>query len=209
MALERTQELWSNLLDWTYDRIIVGVPGVDTASTLALHFNKEGITANHQVTALIRRQQLLAGSSGFLTGLGGFLTLPFAIPANMASVIFIQMRMIAAIAHIGGYDLDDRRVRSMIIACMAGNAAKDILQEMGIVAGKKATQKLICNISTKSLCSINQRVGFALLTKTGGRGFINISKAVPLAGGIIGGTFDVVTTALIGRIARKLFIPAA
>ena len=54
--------------------------------------------------------------------------------------------------------------------------------------------------------AINQKIGIQLLTKTSGRGTINIGKAVPLVGGLIGGTFDVFTTNLIGNIARNTFI---
>jgi uncharacterized protein (DUF697 family) len=200
---------WTSLLDWAYDRVLVGSPGLETASILAQKYNRPGLTVDQQVSAIIRRQKILAGSSGFITGLGGFMTLPVAIPANIASVVFIQMRMIAAIAHVGGYDLEDRKVRSMVYTCLAGNAAKDILQEAGIKIGKNFTRRLISSISERSLVSINQKVGFALLRKSGERGLINISKAVPLAGGIIGGTFDVVTTGLMGKLAHETFIKAA
>lgn len=200
---------WTSLLDWAYDRVLIGSPGLEKASLLAQKYNIPGLTIDQQVNALIRRQKILAGSSGFITGLGGFITLPIAIPANIASVVYIQMRMIAAIAFIGGYDLEDRKVRSMVYTCLAGNAAKDILQEAGIRVGRNFTRRLISNISERSLASINQKVGFALLKKSGERGFVNISKAVPLAGGIIGGTFDVVTTGLMGKLAHDTFIKAA
>lgn len=200
---------WTSLLDWAYDRVLIGSPGLEKASLLAQKYNRPELTIDQQVSALIRRQKMLAGSSGFITGLGGFITLPVAIPANIASVVYIQMRMIAAIAFIGGYDLEDRKVRSMVYTCLAGNAAKDILQEAGIRVGRSFTKRLISSISERSLASINQKVGFALLKKSGERGFINISKAVPLAGGIIGGTFDVVTTGIIGKLAHDTFIKAA
>ena len=35
-------------------------------------------------------------ASGFLTGFGGFLTLPINVPANLSSVLYVQLRMIAA-----------------------------------------------------------------------------------------------------------------
>ena len=49
---------------------------------------------------LIAYQTVLCGTNGFVAGLGGLLVLPVAIPANIASVIYVQLRMIAAIAHI-------------------------------------------------------------------------------------------------------------
>jgi uncharacterized protein (DUF697 family) len=45
-----------------------------------------------------------------------------------------------------------------------------------------------------------------LLTKFGEKGAINLGKMVPIAGGLIGGTVDAVSTNTIGNVARKLFI---
>ena len=39
--------------------------------------------------------------------------MPVAIPANISSVIYVQLRMVAAIARIGGYDPSDDEVRTM------------------------------------------------------------------------------------------------
>lgn len=147
-----------------------------------------------------------AGTSGFLTGLGGILTMPVAIPANLASVMYVQIRMIAAIAHMGGHDLKNDKVKSLVYACLAGNAAKDILKDIGIVVGTKLTTQAIKNISGKTIVAINQKVGFRLLTKFGEKGVVNMGKAVPVVGGIIGGTFDSVATNIIGSIARDTFI---
>lgn len=209
MTNTSVKDVWMKILDWGYNRALLGGTGIDKASVLASRYNKPDRTIDQQVDALIRRQRILAGSSGFITGLGGFISLPVAIPANLASVVFIQLRMIAAIAHLGGYDLEDKKVKSLIFACMAGNVAKDILQEAGIRIGTRITYRLVENISERSLLTINQKVGFALVAKSGSKGFINISKAVPLAGGIIGGSIDVISTGLIGRIARRTFIDVA
>lgn len=194
------------VLDWAYDKALAGLPGLNSAVELSESYLKQEGTLRHKANALIRWQNVKSGSSGFITGLGGFMTLPVAIPANLASVLFIQIRMIAAIAHMGGYDLRDDRVKSLIFACLAGNVAKDILQEIGIIAGTRITAQLIARISEQTIIAINQKVGFQLLSKTGGKGVVNLGKAVPLVGGVIGGSFDTVMTNLIGNIARDVFI---
>ena len=206
MDITATQNIWANLLNWTYDRAVTGATGIDKAIKLAEKYSSQELTIDRQVDALINRQRLLAGSSGFITGLGGLLTLPLVIPANLISVVFIQLRMIAAIAYIGGYDLEDRKVKTLVLACLAGNAVKDIFQEIGIRFGKNVTRQMVSSISERSLVSINEKIGFVLLTRSGGKGLINISKAIPLTGGIIGASFDMVTTSLIGRIAKRTFI---
>ena len=47
-----------------------------------------------------------------MTNIGGVATLPVAIPANITGVAIVQIRMVAAIAHLRGYDLNDNRVRT-------------------------------------------------------------------------------------------------
>lgn len=61
-------------------------------------------------------------------------------------------------------------------------------------------------ISGATLTRINQKVGFRLITKFGQTGIINLGKMVPLAGGVIGGGFDLVTTNIIAQNALKMFI---
>lgn len=195
-------------LDYSYDKAINGITGFDSAQEMADSYRGNGKTNIQNCNSLIRWQNTKATTSGFLTGLGGLLTMPVAIPANLASVMYVQIRMIAAIAHMGGHDLRDDRVKSLVYVCMAGNGAKDILKDIGIVVGQKVTQKMIANISGKTVTAINQKIGFRLLTKFGQKGAINMGKAVPLIGGLIGGTFDGVTTNLIGNTARRTFIQA-
>jgi hypothetical protein len=194
------------VLDWAYDKALKGVPGLDSAGEMACtYMSKEG-SLHEKANSLIRWQNAKAGTSGFLTGIGGLLTLPVAIPANLASVLYIQIRMIAAIAFMGGHDLRDEKVKALIYICLVGNFAKDLLQETGIVFGTKLTAKVIGKVSESSLQALNQRVGFSLLSTYGGKGFINLGKAVPFVGGLIGCTIDSVTTNLIGNVARNAFL---
>src|SRR5690606_24257014 len=147
--------------------------------------------------------------SGFLTGIGGLATMPVAVPANFASVMFVQIRMVAAIAYMCGYDIKDDQVKTFVYACLTGNALKDMLKDVGIIVGSKLTRKAIESISGKMLIEINKRVGFRLFTKFGTKGVINLGKAIPLVGGVIGASFDGISTNIVGNTARDLFLPNA
>ncbi|ANQ49877.1 EcsC family protein [Flammeovirga sp. MY04] len=194
------------VMDYGYEKAVNGFSGFDSAEEMARDYMDNGKDLVTNANSLIRWQISKAGTSGFLTSLGGLITLPVAIPANVASVIYVQIRMIAAIAHMGGFDLRDDKVKTLVYLCMAGNGAKDILKDIGIVIGKKVTTNMINSISEKTIVAINQKVGFKLVTKFGEKGAINLGKAIPLVGGIIGGTFDSVSTNAIGNVARKTFI---
>lgn len=203
---ELTENKIMQVLDWAYEKALDGVPGVDSASELAKSYMDNDNNPIEQVNSLIRWQNTKAGTSGFLTGLGGLITMPITVPANITTVMYVQIRMIAAIAYIGGHDLKNDQVKTLVYACLAGNAAKDILKDVGIVVGTKITTNMIKNISGKTIIEINKKVGFRLLTKFGETGVINLGKAVPIVGGFIGGTFDSISTNVIGNIARDTFI---
>ena len=64
-----------------------------------------------------------AGAQGFVTNLGGLATAAVALPTNITGLALIQCRMVAGIAHLRGYDLDDPRVRNAILACILGEDA--------------------------------------------------------------------------------------
>ena len=193
-------------LDFGYEKALDGLPGIESASQIAKNYLSKSEDPKAAARTLINWQIAKAGTSGFLTGIGGIIVMPVTIPANIASVLYVQLRMIAAIAHMGGYDLHDDRVKSLVYICMAGNGAKDIVKDVGILIGTKITAQMIKGISGKTITAINQKVGFRLLTKFGQTGAVNLGKAVPVVGGLIGGTFDVVSTKAIGNIAVKLFL---
>jgi len=129
-----------------------------------------------------------------------------AIPANISSVIYVQLRMIAALAKLGGYDPRDDQVQTLAYVCLTGQTAGTVLKEAGINIGEKLAVAGIKKIPGEALKRINQKVGFRLLTKFGEKGAINLGKAVPVVGGLVGGGFDFATTKIIANNAYKLFI---
>ena len=196
----------TRLLDWSYDKAVNGVTGFATAKDLGDEYLKREGTLEEKIKSLIRWQNTKCAVSGFLSGLGGILTLPVAVPANVGSVMYVQVRMIAAIAHMCGHDVHDDRVKPLVYACLCGNAAKDILKEIGINIGTKLSKGAIKKLSFEVVKDINKAVGFRLLTKFGPKGAITLGKAVPLVGGGIGATFDAVSTNTIGKVAKKTFL---
>ena len=195
-------------LDWSYDKALNGLPGTPTAQELGNNYLTKYHTVDKAISALINWQITKAGTVGFLTGLGGVITLPVSIPANLASVFYVQIRMVSAIATMRGYDIRDDQVKTLIFLSLTGQAATDILKETGIKVGTKMLEKTIeKKISGETIKAINKKVGFRLLTKFGEKGVINLGKLVPIAGGLIGGTADAIGTKTIGLVAKnKLFI---
>ena len=76
---------------------------------------------------MIENHVRYAGAQGFLTNLGGLVTDAVTIPANITGLALIQCRMVAGIAHLRGYDLDDPRVRNAILTCLLGEDSVNTL----------------------------------------------------------------------------------
>lgn len=186
--------LIARTLDWAYSKAITGFSGIDSAYVLGNSYLQQTGTLDQQVNSLIKWQTAKAGTSGFVTGLGGVVTMPITVPANIASVIYIQIRMITAIAYMGGHDVHNDKVKSLVYICMVGNGAKELLKDLSVKAGEKLVSKIVEKVSTN------------LATKTGGKSIASASKVLPVVGGVIGGSFDAVTTRTVGMVAKKIFI---
>ncbi|GKZ02148.1 hypothetical protein ANS017_21630 [Paraclostridium bifermentans] len=193
------------VLDWSYEKAVNGLPGMETAEELANKYISKSSSIDDAVDQFISWQQAKCATSGFITGLGGIITLPVSVPANISSVIYIQTRMIATIANMRGYDLKDDQVRTLVYVSLTGQSAADILKQSGIKLGTNVAKSLVKKIPGEVIKNINQKVGFRLLTKFGQTGVINLGKCIPLVGGVIGGTVDAIGTRTIGKTAKKVF----
>jgi uncharacterized protein (DUF697 family) len=192
-------------LSWAYDKAVNGIPKFDRAEDLAANYLAKFGTVEDAIDSLISYQIGKATVAGFLAGIGGVVMLPVAVPANLASVLWIQIRMIAAIAHIRGFDIRSDQVKTLVLACLAGSSAIDVLKGVGVNVGGKLTQRAISSIAGATLMRINKAVGFRLLAKTGTTATINLSKLVPFVGGAVGGAVDGFVTREIGKAASRLF----
>ena len=164
-------------------------------------------TTEDKINSLIRWQNTKAGSAGFVAGLGGAITLPVALPVNIASTIYVQIRMVAAIAHMAGHDVKHDKVKTLIYLCLFGNSMNEVAKDFGITFGTKfATSYIQKNVTREALTKINKAVGFRLVTKFGTKGLINLGKVVPVLGGVIGGGLDAFTTNIVGNQARNTFL---
>lgn len=202
-----TQEEMMQLLDTVYEKSLQGVPKVSQPiNVLADDYLMKHMTVEAAAKSFINYQVAKCATSGFVTGLGGLITLPAALPANIGSVLYVQIRMITCLAYMGGYDPESDQVQTLIYACLAGISVDQILKNFGVQFGTKFTMAMIKKIPGTVLTRINQGVGFRLVTKFGSKGLINLGKAVPVVGGVISGGFDFAETRVIANRAYKMFI---
>ena len=207
MGAKMNQQEILRRLEKLYDRSVQGVVNVSPpVDRLAKDYLEKCKDIDPAAKKFIRYQIAKCTLSGFVTGLGGVITMPVAVPINVGSVVYVQMRMIACLARMGGYDIDSDQVRTLIYACLAGIPIEQMLKRAGLQFSAKFTVAVVKKLPESLLTKINQRVGLKFLTKLGTKGAVNIGKAVPLFGGIFTGAIDFIETKVIADRAYKIFI---
>jgi len=186
-----------------------GAGPLTSAENLASEYLIDPRYANDdkRVDSLVKRETGKNFTSGFITGLGGIVTFPVSIPAALGASWLIQARMAGAIARIYGHDLDSDRVRTKIMLSMAGDVAKDAMQDLGLRLDNKLTQRAVDQIPGRALVEINKRIGARLLAKAGQRVVLKFPRAVPVVGGVVGGALDAAVCRMVGKTAKSLFRP--
>lgn len=187
------------VMGWLYDKAVSGIAGIESAETLAERYLADAkgdvlLAARN----LIHWESIKAGSSGFLSGVGGVVALPVILPLNVTSVLFIQTRLVAALACLGGHRLSDERIRALAGLCLCGNAAKALLQEMATRIVEQWTPTLARQVMQKTLVLMAARTGLS--------GSGHLVRLIPLAGGVVSGAVDVASTRTVGRIANTTFL---
>ncbi len=201
-----TQEQIMDVMSKCYQAALDGLPGSKSCEELAQEYMDRYKASTIAARELIKQQLLKCSASGFITGFGGLLTLPVTVPANVASVLYVQMRMIAALAAIGGYDVHSDEVQTLVYLCLVGSSLTDVVKSTGIKIANKVTTNMLKKLPGAVLTKINQKVGFRLLTKFGTKGAVNLVKVVPVAGALVGAGIDYGSTKLIADKAYNAFL---
>lgn len=147
---------------------------------------------------IIKKKNWYASATSFCYGLGGIITMA----PNIAHIWRIHGRLVLTIAYIYGYDLDDSERREEIVLCFAlssGNEAlKKVLKEAGIAGAKKA-------LMTQASKEIIKKLPNKIITIAGKKSLLNVTKIVPVAGGLVCGIMDFFSTNGIGKAAKAYY----
>jgi hypothetical protein len=174
------------------DAGIDGAGPLKSARELAGRARADTRTTEGAVKKVVRSHVVKGGVGGFVTGVGGFVTMPVALPANVVEFYVGATRMVAAIATLRGYDVDQPEVRTAVLLTLIGSDADEVLARAGLSgAGGKVVDLVGGVLPPAALLMLNKAIGFRLLRGIGEKAFARLGRAVPLAGGVVGGGIDV------------------
>lgn len=194
------------ILDIVYESCMRGIsPASPAVEETVKEYLSKFPSKEEACSAIIAEQTAKCSTSGFLAGLGGFLTLPATLPANIGTVIYWQMRMIACVAHIADFDLKNEATKVFIFSCLAGLSLDDLLIKISPTADGKFFYELICNASQSVLSEIKEAAAQGIVTKYSTKSLVNLGNLIPGIGGVIGSSVDMADTKAIGDRAYRWF----
>jgi hypothetical protein len=177
------------------------LPGARTVA--AKHLQRHGGSVEEAIDSLVAHHVRLASAQGFVTNLGGLVALPVAIPANLTGVAVVQVRMVAAVAHLRGYDVNDLRVRTALVMCLLGG--DEVTKRIG--DGSLPTSPMAVATAPVFDAALDRQVAEAvladLMSRIGGKNLaLVVTRRVPLLGGGVGAVVDGLATREIGAYAK-------
>jgi hypothetical protein len=193
-ALGRSSDegLVGRLVQILLDAGIDGLGPLHSAREMADAARRDTRTQEGAVKKVIRSHVVKGGVGGFVTSVGGFVTMPVALPANVVEFYVGATRMVAAIASLRGYDVDDPQVRTAVLLTLVGSDADEVLAKAGLTGGSgKMVGFVGQQLPPAALLILNKAIAFRLLRGFGEKAFARLGRAVPLAGGVVGGGVDV------------------
>jgi len=189
------------------DHAIDGVGQFASAKVVAARYLQRRGDSEEAVDAVVRYHQTLAAAQGTVTNIGGGLAMLIGAPANITGLITVQTRMVACIAHLNGYDIDDRRVRTAVAMCLLGE------QQLERQIADRRLPSTPLAVATSSVhdpelhTTVADRILRHLLTEAAGKGFVStIARSTPLIGGGVGGVADWLGTKQVSRCARTQLV---
>ena len=151
-----------------------------------------------------------AGAQGLVTNLGGLVTLPVMVPANIMGLTLLQCRMVAGIAHLRGYDLTDPQVRNAVLVSMLGeDAVRRLVGSRTLPAPPMALATAPTHDPGLDRV-ISAEVAADLVAKVAGKRVAgSAGRRIPLVGGLVGAGADGFLTWQVGRYADRELLPLA
>jgi len=189
--------------------LAVGLDGagpLESARVVADKARRGNRSVEQAIDGVVRSHVNGGRVGGFVTGLGGFVTMPIALPVNVFEFYVQATRMVGAIAALRGYDIDEPRIRTAVLLTLIGSKSDDVLAKAGLsTGGSRVTALALRRLPPAALLVVNKAVGFRLIRGVGERVLSRLGRGIPLAGGLVGAGIDGYMMGRIAEHARQEF----
>ena len=179
------------VMEILFDTGLDGRGPIRSAEQVAAKARRGKGTTDDAIAAVARGATAGAAVGGFVTGVGGFVTMPVALPANLLEFYVQATRMVGAIASLRGYDLTDERIRTAVMLTLVGSRSEEVLRKAGMTSatGRFATVATR-GLPPAALMVVNKAIGFNLMRGVGLKALGGLGRGVPVVGGLLGGGID-------------------
>ncbi len=177
------------------------------AADLVDPLRRKGFSTDAVVDRLVRTQVTQATAQGAASGIGGLMTMLAGLAPATAASMFVQARLVAAIAYAHGHDLADHRTRDRVAQLVSDSSMSTGVQKAGREAGERAAKALVPRVQARAAASISAR---AVAGRSGGRVATRLAgasagRAIPVVGAVVGGAVDLAITRRVAAAARREF----
>ncbi len=202
-------QITASFVHQSLDRAIHGAGPLDPAAMVGeKHLEDHKGDVAKAIKDIIEVHVRLAGAQGFLTNIGGLVTMPVLVPTNIAGLALLQCRMVAAIAHLRGYDLEDKRVRNAILACLLGEERMlSMIKKKKLPGTPMALATAPVYDPSLDVLMANEVASEMITRIVGKRIAYTVGRRVPVVGGLVGAGTDGYSTWQIGRYVDREFLP--
>jgi hypothetical protein len=212
-AAAKQQTSWQlRLFDTVWSGVVSGSSQWNPEKScydLAAEFRRSGRSVDECVQGFIDWQTAKAGAGGFLLGLPGIVTSAVSIPADLTMTTYIQLRMVAVIALLRGWDIKTNGLKTASLLCLLGSGAAAFLEKLGLPSRGASAPQVFAGLPAPLLQRIDGLIAAKLIVSAAKTGTIGMVKFVPVVGGLVNGALDGLATRSIGRQADIVFRAAS
>lgn len=192
----RTTSALKALLEKSWDESLVNGGIFDSSFQLVRRYEELAKVKGVAVATkrMLNGEANQAAIQGAVGSLGGFVTAAICLPTTFILTTFMQVRLAASIALMGGLDLNNIRVKAKVFASLATNKVTDEIFKNTELSDEEVMTRVVDAVVRKLV----NNCGWKVLGST--------VRTIPLAGFIVGGVVDHNLITGTGKRAMKLMI---
>ncbi|MGL5549365.1 MAG: hypothetical protein ACRDD4_06685 [Culicoidibacterales bacterium] len=188
---QKLEQKLTEIINWSYEVALNGKGKFQSAQQLAKKYQTQaGLAQIEAIERLFADQLREAMTIGFVSGLGGVVTLPVTLPTNITLITLLQVRLSATVAILLGYDLRTSFTKISVLLALTGSSADELAHEVGLKIGLKVGEHTLESISEEVVTKITEKIGVRFAVLLGEAGLLGMETLLPFVGGAIDAALD-------------------